>query len=109
VGAHGAISGIHNVLPQLSVEAQEAAERGDWEAARRGQELLFRAGAILRVVKGAPQSGVLGGIKAALEWMGVIASARVLAPLRSPTPEDKAEVVRILGRLGVPLPAYAGA
>ncbi len=107
VGAHGCIPGIANVVPKACLEAYEAAARGDFPVAMRAQQRVVDALALTRVVRGSAQAAGMGGMKAALKAMGVIASANVAAPLTPPSPEDEARIAGIARNLGLPFLAPA--
>jgi 4-hydroxy-tetrahydrodipicolinate synthase len=108
VGAHGAIPGIANVVPRACVEVYEAATRGDWAAAAEAQRKVAAAIALTRVARGSAPAASMGGLKAALKALGVIAHSSVAAPLRSPTPEEEARIAALVHDLGLHLPASAG-
>jgi len=101
VGAHGCIPGIANVVPRACLDAYEAAARGDFPVALRAQQRVVDALAITRVVRGSAQAAGMGGMKAALKAMGVIASSNVALPLASPTGEDEARITGIARNLGL--------
>ena len=101
VGAHGCIPGIANVVPRACLDAYEAAARGDFPVALRAQQRVVDALAITRVVRGSAQAAGMGGMKAALKAMGVIASSGVALPLASPTEEDEARITGIARNLGL--------
>lgn len=101
VGAHGCIPGIANVVPRACLDAYEAAARGDFPVALRAQQRVVDALAITRVVRGSAQAAGMGGMKAALKAMGVIASSNVALPLASPTEEDEARITGIARNLGL--------
>jgi 4-hydroxy-tetrahydrodipicolinate synthase len=102
VGAHGCIPGIANVVPKACVEAYEAAARGDFPVAFEAQQRVVDALAITRVIKASAPAAGMGGMKAALKAMGVIANAYVAAPLRSPGPEEEARIAVLARNLGLP-------
>ncbi|MEA3344939.1 MAG: 4-hydroxy-tetrahydrodipicolinate synthase [Chloroflexota bacterium] len=62
--AHGAVSGIADIFPQLVVELYDAAQAGEWQEAR---ELQVKVAAVRRAIKDGPY---LSGIKAALRLLG---------------------------------------
>jgi len=101
VGAHGCIPGIANVVPRACLDAYEAAARGDFPVALRAQQRVVDALAITRVVRGSAQAAGMGGMKAALKAMGVIASSNVALPLASPTEEDETRITGIARNLGL--------
>ena len=107
VGAHGCIPGIANVVPRACVEAYESARRGDWAASIAAQRLVVNAIQLTKVAGGSAPAAGMGGMKAALKAMGIIAHSAVAAPLRTPSPEEEARIADLARNLGlrVPLPA----
>jgi 4-hydroxy-tetrahydrodipicolinate synthase len=101
VGAHGCIPGIANVVPRACLDAYEAAARGDFPVALRAQQRVVDALAITRVVRGSAPAAGMGGMKAALKAMGVIATSNVALPLASPTDEDEVRIAGIARNLGL--------
>jgi 4-hydroxy-tetrahydrodipicolinate synthase len=101
VGAHGCIPGIANVVPQACLDAYAAASRGDFNVAFQAQQRVVDSLAITRVAKGSPQAASLGGVKAAVKAMGLIARSDLAAPLRSPTPEEQEEIASLVANLGL--------
>jgi 4-hydroxy-tetrahydrodipicolinate synthase len=102
VGAHGCIPGIANVVPRACLDAYEAAARGDFPVALRAQQRVVDALALTRVVRGSAQAAGMGGMKAALKAMGVIASSNLALPLTAPTAEDEERIAGIARNLGLP-------
>ena len=101
-GAHGAIPGIANVAPRLCVECYEAARRGDFEAADRATAKLIALARLSGVARGgSPTAGNFATMKAALKRMGVLATARVSAPLRNLTDEEESKVGELADQLGL--------
>jgi 4-hydroxy-tetrahydrodipicolinate synthase len=107
VGAHGAIPGIANVVPRACVDAYEAAVRGDWAAATAAQEQVGAANGLLRIAKGSMHSASMGGMKAALKAMGIIAHASVAPPLRTPSEDEQAQIAQACRDLGLKVTAGA--
>jgi 4-hydroxy-tetrahydrodipicolinate synthase len=105
IGADGCIPGIANVAPRASVDAYEAAARGDWTASAAAQQQVSEAIAVSRVPKGSPTAASLGGMKAALKALGVIAHSTLAAPLRSPTAEEEAQIADLTRELNLRSPA----
>ncbi|MBI3972041.1 MAG: dihydrodipicolinate synthase family protein [Chloroflexi bacterium] len=101
IGAHGAIPGIANVVPRACVDAYEAAARGDWAAAAEAQQRVSESIRLTRIAKGSAQAAAMGGMKAALKAIGVIAHSSVAAPLRSPSPEEEEQIVGLARELGM--------
>lgn len=101
LGAHGAIPGIANIAPRACVDAYEAARRGDWTAAAEAQRLAIVAMGLTTVAKGSAQAAAMGGMKAALKAMGIIAHSTVAAPLRSPSPVEEARIGELARDLGL--------
>lgn len=105
MGAHGAVPGLGNVEPRGYVALFEAASAGDFDKARRIQDLLVELFGI--ILFGSPASSgsgaALSGFKAALVHLGVLPSSRMAPPLTSLSPEGDAKVARltedVLGRL----------
>ena len=94
MGAHGVVPGLGNVDPAGYVRLWDAAQRGDWAAARAAQERLCRLFEI--VWQGTPRtspgaSGV-GGFKTAMRRLGIIATNIMARPQR---PLNDAEAARI--------------
>ena len=101
VGAHGAIPGIGNVVPRACVEIYDAAMRGDWAAATAAQARVNDALRITRIPKGSAHSAGMGGLKAALKAMGLIADAHVAPPLRTPSEDEQAQIASVVRELGI--------
>ena len=96
-GAHGIVPGLGNVDPHGYVRLFEAGQRGDWEAARREQERLYRLFDIIRcgdATRMGFTSSALGGFKTALMLRGVIDTNTMGAPL---TRYNAGEVERVRG------------
>jgi len=89
LGADGAVPGLANVDPAGYSRLWNAAQRGDWEAARKEQDRLTRLFEIAFVPRGrSGDAGGIGAFKAALALQGVIESGAMPAPLQSLTPEE---------------------
>jgi 4-hydroxy-tetrahydrodipicolinate synthase len=83
VGGHGAIPATSNVAPAAATEAWEAVVRGDFDQARRAQEVVMRFEELAEVAHGgSPDAAGYGSMKNALKEWGVIANARLTRPLR---------------------------
>ncbi|MGV1765054.1 dihydrodipicolinate synthase family protein [Rhizobium rhizogenes] len=77
MGAHGVVPGIANVDPHGYVRLWNAAQRGDWVAARKEQERLCRLFEIVWVAQGRVSGGAsgIGAFKAAMKSLGIIDTA----------------------------------
>jgi 4-hydroxy-tetrahydrodipicolinate synthase len=104
IGAHGAIPGIGNVVPRACVEVYEAAQAGDWVAAGRAQAKVHAANRLVKTARGSAAAAGMGGMKAALKAMGIIAHSTCAAPLHSPTPEEEAQIAATARDLGLLTP-----
>ena len=93
-GACASVSGNANVFPEVVVGLVEAAGRGDWEGARRQQELLNQ----VRAAMG--DGGYLGLFKAVLGLRGRPMGG-VRPPLPGATPETIAAAEGKLRELGL--------
>ena len=105
IGAHGVVPGLGNVDPAGYVRLWDAAQRGDWAAARREQERLCRLFEI--VWQGVPRTSAgasgVGGFKTAMRRLGIIATNLMARPQRALNDEEAARVeaiVRAAGLLG---------
>lgn len=102
-GADGCVPGLGNVDPAAYVRLYEAAQRGDWAAARREQDRLVRLFQI--VFQGVPHTSVgasgVGGFKTAMQMMGLIERREMAKPNRVLSDEGSAQVRRILGECGL--------
>ncbi len=106
VGVHGAVAGTANVMPEATVKAWEAGERGDAEEARKWDmklDLMSKLAGLAR--GGSQQAAMFAGMKAALKTMGIIDHDTVTRPLRQFTEEEKKAIPAILKEMGVPFPA----
>ena len=111
LGADGAVPGLANVDPAAYTRLWQAAERGDWAAAKAEQDRIAALFEIAFVPVGlSGDSGGIGAFKAALASLGVIDSGAMPAPLR-PLPDDAlARIDEILGSVGLlGAPALDGA
>ncbi|MEW9614655.1 dihydrodipicolinate synthase family protein [Shinella sp. S4-D37] len=104
MGAHGVVPGLANVDPAGYVRLWDAAQRGDWQAARKEQERLCRLFEIVWVAAGRVSGGAtgVGGFKTAMRSLGIIAT-NVMARPRAPLNEAEAgridEILRSVGLL----------
>lgn len=99
MGADGAVPGLGNVDPAGYVRVYQAGRAGDWGAARREQERLYRLFSI--IYAGTPNrmgfvASALGGFKTALMLRGIIATNVMGRPL---TRYNREEVERVRGYL----------
>ncbi|MBB4479135.1 dihydrodipicolinate synthase family protein [Rhizobium etli] len=94
MGAHGVVPGIANVDPHGYVRLWNAAQRGDWVAARKEQERLCRLFEIVWVGAGRVSGGAagIGAFKAAMKSLGIIDTALMPRPR---APLNEAETARI--------------
>lgn len=104
IGVNGAIPGIANVMPRGCVQVYEAAAAGNWEAAAAAQTRVNLAGRLGTIAKGSNTASSVGGMKAALKAMGIIASSTMAGPLHTPTEEEEARIAEVTRALGL-LPA----
>lgn len=102
IGVDGAIPGIANVVPRACVDIYEAARAGDWAKAAAAQVKVNEAFRLARVATGSAQAANMGGMKAALKAMGIITSARLAAPLRTPDAGEQARIADLVRELGLP-------
>jgi len=96
-GASGAVFSLANIAPRTSVALYEACRRGDIAEAKRLQRLYNRLFGIFSLIDPtlASISGTLGGLKVALELMGV-GRAGVGFPAAPTTDEARGKVVELL-------------
>ncbi|PSH68804.1 dihydrodipicolinate synthase family protein [Phyllobacterium brassicacearum] len=94
MGAHGVVPGLANVDPHGYVRLWDAAQRGDWAAARKEQERLCRLFEIVWVAQGRVSDGAsgAGAFKTAMRSLGVIATNVMPRPRAA---LDEAETARI--------------
>ncbi|WP_369356420.1 dihydrodipicolinate synthase family protein [Streptomyces sp. cg2] len=111
-GVDGIVPGLGNVDPAGYVRLHDAARAGDWPRAAAEQERLV---ALFDLTDTGPEaemgrgSSALGGFKAALRLLGVIAHRDTAAPQIPLSEESVAEVGRRLteaGLLPAPHPPY---
>jgi len=97
LGGHGAIPGAANVAPETSVQAYEAARRGDLADAARHQERLMHTSHLSTVVAGAsPTGSTIAAMKAVLVRRGIIKTAVSRAGFRAPTDEEARRAEEII-------------
>ncbi len=103
MGAHGVVPGIGNVVPREYVRLYDLARCGNWSEATRLQEKLMSFFRQL-VGQGAPGSSfsasALGGFKAGLKALGVIAHATVAPPMTSFGGAEEAKVIAVMKEFG---------
>jgi 4-hydroxy-tetrahydrodipicolinate synthase len=96
LGAQGLVPSLGNVAGKYIVGAYEAALAGDWRRSREVQAQASALKAIYRVVAGdGPFDGFLGGLKGALDLLGVEAGPPA-APLRACTAAEEEAIADIL-------------
>ena len=102
-GADGCVPGLGNVDPAAYVRLYDAAQCGDWPAARREQERLLRLFEI--VFQGLPHTSMgasgVGGFKAAMQALGLIERRHMARPNRPLPDEAVARVKAILAECGL--------
>lgn len=97
LGADGAVPGLGNVDPAGYTRLWEAAQAGDWEAARKEQDRLTRLFDIAFVPKGrSGDAGGIGAFKQAMALQGIIASPAMPAPLQGLEDSDVEAIKEIL-------------
>jgi 4-hydroxy-tetrahydrodipicolinate synthase len=100
VGGRGVISVASNEIPREMVEMVEAAERGDFAAARAVHARILPLMQV-NFVEGNP-----GPVKAAMAAMGLLEEVYRL-PLCPPKAESKTRIVNVLNALGLLKAAFA--
>ncbi|GHO87528.1 dihydrodipicolinate synthase family protein [Dictyobacter formicarum] len=83
VGANGAVPGLGNIDPSGYVRLYQAAQAGDWQAARKEQERLYRFFNIVSVglTRMGAGSSAMGAFKTALQLRGIIETNVVGRPM----------------------------
>ncbi|HLZ10460.1 MAG TPA: dihydrodipicolinate synthase family protein [Chloroflexota bacterium] len=104
VGAHGSIPGIANITAADCVAIYNAASGGDWATADRHTRRTMDVQRITNIARGSATSSSFSGMKAVLKSLGVLASARVRAPLRTVTSEEQARIDDATADFGFPVP-----
>lgn len=103
MGAHGVVPGLGNVDPAGYVRLWDAAQRGDWAAAKVEQARLCRLFEI--VWQGTPRTSAgasgVGGFKTAMRRLGVIETNLMARPQRALNAEETARVEAILAAVGL--------
>lgn len=103
MGAHGVVPGIANVDPHGYVRLWDAAQRGDWLAARKEQERLCRLFEIVWVGAGRVSGGAsgIGAFKAAMKSLGIIDTALMPRPRAALNEAETAKIDEILRATGL--------
>ncbi|WP_064710754.1 dihydrodipicolinate synthase family protein [Rhizobium bangladeshense] len=103
MGAHGVVPGIANVDPHGYVRLWNAAQRGDWLAARKEQERLCRLFEIVWVGAGRVSGGAagIGAFKAAMKSLGIIDTALMPRPRAALNEVETAKINEILRATGL--------
>lgn len=103
MGAHGVVPGIANVDPHGYVRLWDAAQRGDWAAARKEQERLCRLFEIVWVGAGRVSGGAsgIGAFKAAMKSLGIIDTALMPRPRAALNDAETARINEILRATGL--------
>jgi 4-hydroxy-tetrahydrodipicolinate synthase len=103
MGAHGVVPGIANVDPHGYVRLWDAAQRGDWDAARKEQERLCRLFEIVWVGKDRVSGGAsgIGAFKAAMKSLGIIDTALMPRPRAALNEAETARINDILRHTGL--------
>ncbi|MQY49562.1 dihydrodipicolinate synthase family protein [Rhizobiales bacterium RZME27] len=103
MGAHGVVPGIANVDPHGYVRLWDAAQRGDWLAARKEQERLCRLFEIVRVGAGRVSGGAsgIGAFKAAMKSLGIIDTTLMPRPRAALNDAETAKIDEILRATGL--------
>ena len=103
MGAHGVVPGIANVDPHGYVRLWNAAQRGDWVAARKEQERLCRLFEIVWVAQGRVSGGAsgIGAFKAAMKSLGIIDTALMPRPRAALNDTETGKINDILRATGL--------
>lgn len=102
LGADGAVPGLGNVDPAGYVRLYEAAQRGDWDAARAEQDRLNRLFEIVFVPRGrSGDAGGIGAFKAACAALGIITSGSMPAPIEALSADEVVGIEEILRGVGL--------
>lgn len=104
MGAHGVVPGLGNVDPAGYVRLWDAAQRGDWAAAKAEQARLCRLFEI--VWQGTPRTSAgasgVGGFKTAMRHLGIIGTNIMARPQRSLNDDEALRVEAIVEACAVP-------
>jgi 4-hydroxy-tetrahydrodipicolinate synthase len=103
MGAHGVVPGLANVDPHGYVRLWDAAQRGDWVAARKEQERLCRLFQIVWVAQGRVSGGAsgVGGFKTAMRSLGIIDANVMPRPRQALNDTEAARIDAILRSTGL--------
>ena len=102
VGAHGVIPGLANLVPRIAVEAWEAGEAGNAEAAAEHLAELVTASRIMKLAKGGgPHASSFSGLKSGLKEMGILEHDIVSRPLRPLSDDEQKQIPPLLKELGL--------
>ncbi|MBB5663714.1 4-hydroxy-tetrahydrodipicolinate synthase [Rhizobium leguminosarum] len=103
MGAHGVVPGIANVDPHGYIRLWNAAQRGDWVAAKKEQERLCRLFEIVWVAQGRVSGGAsgIGAFKTAMQRLGIIDTAVMPRPRASLNDAETARIDEILRATGL--------
>lgn len=101
-GADGSVPGLANVEPGGYVRMWQAAQAGDWKAAREEQDRLTDIGRILSAATGlVGYARGVGSFKTALWLMGIFGSNQMPRPVKAMEGENVEAVRRILVETGL--------
>ena len=103
-GAHGSIPGTANIVAADCVAIYNAANADDWATADRHTRRTMDVQKITNIARGSATSSSFSGMKAVLKSLGVLASARVRAPLRTVTAEEQERIDAATAAFGFPVP-----
>ncbi len=102
LGGDGMVPGYGNVEPRPYVELWQAAQRGDWQEARRIQDRICAGFEIVFVPQGrSADAAGIGAFKTVMEAQGTIASNEMAFPVRALTGETKEKVMAIAREQGL--------
>ncbi|ENQ68448.1 hypothetical protein C048_02491 [Brucella melitensis UK19/04] len=103
MGAHGVVPGLANVDPAGYVRLWDAAQRGDWVAARKEQERLCRLFEIVWVGAGRVSGGAagVGAFKTAMRSLGIISTNKMARPRQAQNTAEAGRIDAILRSVGL--------
>ncbi len=103
MGAHGVVPGLANVDPHGYVRLWDAAQRGDWVAARKEQERLCKLFEIVWVAQGRVSGGAsgVGGFKTAMRSLGIIDTNVMPRPRQALNDTETTKIDAILRSTGL--------
>ncbi|WP_412058256.1 dihydrodipicolinate synthase family protein [Bartonella sp. DGB2] len=103
MGAHGVVPGLANVDPAGYVRLWNAAQKGDWSAARLEQERLCRLFELVWVGAQRVSAGAtgVGGFKTAMRRLGIISTNTMARPRAGLNEAEASHIDRILHRAGL--------